>query len=79
MQFTWILSQHWHTIKHSQWIEVVNIDNIIDNIDGDYVVVDIRREIVICSGTAAVDTDNRWKEHTVSSLFKDHNKRSNKF
>ena len=49
------------------------------DIDGNYVVVDNKRAIVIRSGAAEVGILRRWKEHTSASMLKDFCHRSSKF
>ena len=49
------------------------------DIDGNYVIVDTKREIVIRSGAAEVGIIWRWKEHTSASMLKELSHRSSKF
>ena len=47
--------------------------------DGNYVVVDTTRSLVIRSGAAEVGIMRRWQEHSKAFLLKEHKNRTNKF
>ena len=49
------------------------------DVDGNYVVVDKKRVIVIRSGAADVGIMRRWKEHTSASMLNELSHRSSKF
>ena len=49
------------------------------DVDGNYVVVDKKRVIVIRSGAADVGIVRRWKEHTSASTLEELSHRSSKF
>ena len=58
---------------------IIGLTNVRSDCDGNYVVVDITRSIVIRHGFAEVGFIRRWKKHTATSMLKDHKNRTTKF
>ena len=66
-------------LNHVSAFRTIDMTVIDDNVDGNYVVVDSKRSMIIRCGAAEVGIIRRLKEHTAASMLKEHSQRTNKF
>ena len=57
----------------------IDCEDGLDDIDGNYVMIDTQRSTFISSGAAYIIILRRWKEHTSASMVTEHMDITNKF